>query len=89
MTTIRELTKLSNGKELDIQYPIVMRDAEGRQVYYEDATGFWSRRKYDQAGNEIYYIDSDGYWATGEYDSRGNVVYGEDSTGHLIGYRDE
>ena len=80
---------MSNDKKGITGYPIRLYNDSGQEVYYEDITGFWWRRKYDQAGNEIYFIDSDGYWATGEYDSRGNVVYGEDSTGHLIGYRDE
>jgi len=33
--TIREITRLSNGQDLDIEYPIILCDADGNKVYYE------------------------------------------------------
>jgi len=59
MSTIRELTRLSNGKELDIQYPIMLHDKEGKIVYYEDFDGFWCKGGY-QEGKVVFYENSFG-----------------------------
>jgi len=39
MITIKESTKLSNGKELDIQYPIRLYDRDGKEVYFKNSYG--------------------------------------------------
>ena len=89
MKTIKELTKLSNGKELDIKYPIVMRDADGRQVYCEDSGGFWWKTRYIEGGRRIRHENSTGYWFNAEYDENDREVYHEDSEGNIYDNRKE
>jgi hypothetical protein len=35
-------------------------NAAGERVYYENFTGYWSRREYNEAGYEVYYEGSSG-----------------------------
>ena len=35
-------------------------DKNGNLIYYEDSTGFWTKREYDSQGILIYYADSEG-----------------------------
>jgi len=60
MSTIKELTKLSNGKEFDITYPIELKNKDGNIVYYEDVDGSWIKYKYDDEGLLVYSEDSKG-----------------------------
>ena len=78
MNTIKELTKLSNGKELDIKYPIELFDKDGNKVYYENSTGYWWKCEY-QEGTAVYY--ENGFWWKDELDKDGNKVYSEGKTG--------
>jgi len=78
--TIKEITKLSNGKELDIKYPIRLCDKDGNETYYEDSDGYWQKCEYDD-GKEVYFENSDGYWWNREYKD-GKVVYHEESNDH-------
>ena len=81
MGTIKEITKLSNGKELDIKYPVRLYDKGGNEVYYEDSDGHWWKLEYKD-GNAVYYEDSNGEWRKCEYQG-GKVVYFEDSRGYI------
>ena len=80
--TIREFTKLSNGGELDIQYPVRLYDKDGKQVYHETSYGCWWKREYDADGKEVYFETESGYWHKSEYEN-GKQVYCEDSTGYI------
>ena len=79
---LKEFLKLSNGKELDIEYPIELKDSKGNEIYYEDWNGFWYKREYDSKGNEIYFETSNGFWHKQEFDSNSNEIYFEDSNGY-------
>ena len=87
MKTIKELTKLSNGEGLNIEYPIRRYDQEWNQVYYENSYGYWEKRKYKD-GKEVYYECSNGSWYNCEYDEEGNEVYFRDSDGLIIDNRE-
>jgi len=56
-------------------------DSNGNEVYLEDSTGFWVKRKLDKKGNQVYWENSDGYWEKSKFDKKGNEVYYEDSEG--------
>jgi len=56
-----------------------IKDKNGNLIYYEDSTGFWTKREYDSQSNQIYYENSKGYWTKQEYDSQGNKIYYENS----------
>ena len=66
---------------------LIIRDKNGKPIYFEASNEFWAKREYDSQGNQIYYEDSNGYWAKREYDSRGNVIYFENSLGEIIDNR--
>jgi hypothetical protein len=62
-------------------FPFVIKDSNGNQIYYETSDGYWVKSEYDANGKEIYFEDSNGYWAKSEYDANGNEIYFEDSDG--------
>ena len=64
-----------------------IKDKNGNLIYYEDSTGFWTKREYDSQGNQIYFKNSKGFWAKREYDSQGNKMYYENSDGEIIDNR--
>ena len=61
-----------------------IKDKNGNLIYYEDSTGFWTKREYDSQSNQIYFENSKGFWAKREYDSQGNKMYYENSDGEII-----
>ena len=63
------------------EFPFEIRDSNGNQIYFENSSGFWTKREYDLNGYEIHYEDSKGYWSKNEYNSQGNQIYYEDSNG--------
>ena len=66
---------------------LIIRDKNGKIIYYEGSSGYWSKREWDSEGNEIYFEDSNKYWAKWEYDSEDNQIYFEDSDGCIIDHR--
>jgi len=81
---LKELLKLSNGKELDVKFPIELFDSNGKCTYSENSKGYWIKREFDSNGNRTYYEDSTGYWIKSEFDSNGNNTYHEYSSGYWI-----
>ena len=75
------------AQQLNIkEFPFIIRDTNGNEIYYEDSNGYWRKRKYDSNGNLIYREASDGGWCKWEYDSNGNRIYSEDSNGWWCKY---
>jgi hypothetical protein len=64
-----------------------IKDKNGNLIYYEDSTGFWTKREYDSQSNQIYFENSKGFWAKREYDSQSNQIYFENSEGKIIDNR--
>jgi YD repeat-containing protein len=64
-----------------------IKDKNGNLIYYEDSTGFWTKREYDSKDNLIYWEDSTGFWVKWEHDSEGNQTYYENSYGRIIDNR--
>ena len=56
------------------EFPFIIKNSNGKQIYYEDSTGYWWKRQYDERNNQIYSEDSEGFWAEREYDSRNNQI---------------
>jgi hypothetical protein len=76
------------AKQLKIkEFPFEIKDSKGKEIYYENSDGYWSKREYNSNSNQIHYEDSDGYWSKREYDSNGNQIYFENSDGTVIDYR--
>ena len=66
---------------------LVIKDKNGKRIYFENSNGYWAKWEYDSQGKEIYYENSNGYWAKYEYNSQGIKIYFEDSDGEIIDKR--
>ena len=65
--------KLSNGKKLDIEYPIELKNKDGKIVYSQDSNGNWVKYEYTN-GECTYWENSDGHWSKSEY-TNGKCTY--------------
>ena len=63
-------------------FPFIIKDKNGKEIYQENSDGFWTKREYNAHGNQIYVERSTGIWYKNEYDARGNEIYFEDSDGY-------
>jgi len=36
-------------------FPFVIKDKNGNEIYYEDSDGLWCKSEYDDEGNNIYF----------------------------------
>ncbi len=64
------------------EFPFIIRNSKGQEIYYENSDGRWHKREYDSKGNQIYYENFYGSWEKREYDSKGNQIYFENSNGY-------
>ena len=69
------------------EFPFIIKDKNGKEIYFENSRGYWSKRQYDQNGNQIYLEDSIGYWCKSEYDQNGKEIYYENSNGNVTDNR--
>ena len=69
------------------EFPFIIKDKNGYQIYSETSEGYWSKRQYDQNGKQIYYENSNGNWSKYEYDQNGILIYYEDSDGSITDNR--
>lgn len=73
-TTIAQQLKIKD-------FPFIIYDKNGKEIYLEDSDGYWFKREYDAQGNAIRFETSTGYWFKREYDAQSNEIYYEDSNG--------
>ena len=45
----------------DVSYPFEIYDANGKLTYYEDISGYWTKREYDTNGKLTYREDNAGH----------------------------
>jgi hypothetical protein len=69
------------------EFPFEIKDKNGKTIYLESSSRFWSKCEYDSNDNEIYFENSDGYWRKKEYDSNNKEIYYENSNGYW--YKEE
>jgi hypothetical protein len=69
------------------EFPFIITDKNGNQIYFEDSNGYWSKSEYDQNGNQIYLETSNGDWYKYEYDQNGNRISYENSYGVIVDNR--
>lgn len=73
------------AQQLNIkEFPFVIKDKNGKQIYWESSRGYWVNKEYDSNGNEIYSRSPGGYWVKKKYDSNGNEIYYETSKGYWV-----
>ena len=41
-------------------FPFIIKDNNGKEIYCEHSNGHWHKREYDDNGNKIYFENSDG-----------------------------
>ena len=76
------------AQQLNIkEFPFVIKDSNGNQIYCEYSNGYWYKTEYDSNGNKIYFENSNGYWDRREYDSDGNQIYYENYDGNVVDNR--
>ena len=75
MKTIAQQLKIKD-------FPFVIKDKDGKEIYYEDSNGYWVKREYNANDKEIYYEISDGFLEKYEYDANGNIIRYENSNGY-------
>jgi hypothetical protein len=68
-------------------FPFIIKDADGNEIYYETSNGRWSKNEYDVNGEVIRYETSTGYWCKSEYDAHGNAIRYENSNGVVFDNR--
>jgi hypothetical protein len=64
------------------EFPLLIRNSKGQEIYFENSDGLWYKREYDSNGKLIYFENSYGYWFKREYDSNGKEIYYENSNGY-------
>jgi YD repeat-containing protein len=68
-------------------FPFLIKDKNGKLIYFENSNGYWDKCEYDDKGNVIRYEDSSGFWNKSEYNDQGNLIYFENSNGEIIDKR--
>jgi hypothetical protein len=66
------------------EFPYIIRGQKGKETYYENACGIWSKAEYNANGKATYSEYSNGFWVKREYDANGKLTYYETSDGILI-----
>ena len=76
MTTVAQVLKHDFAKG-----DLNLFDSNGKQTYFENSKGYWSKREFNLNGKETYFENSNEYWYKREYNSNGNQTYYENSNG--------
>jgi YD repeat-containing protein len=83
---MKKLSKTYKELGIDFTFPIEIINENGNLTYYEDSSGFWYRREYDDNGQLTYYENSNGFWCRSECNEQGEETYHEDSSGYWRRY---
>jgi hypothetical protein len=65
----------------NVQFPIVIKDKKGNEIYRQNENGYWRESTYDDNGNRLTYKNSNGYWYEKTYDENGNELTYKNSDG--------
>ena len=80
MKTIAQQLKIKD-------FPFIVKDKDGKNIYRENSDGYWAKREYDAQGKEIRFENSDGWWCKREYDAQGKEIRFENSDGYIVDNR--
>jgi len=61
------------------EFPFIIRDKNGNQIYFENSERYWEKWEHDSDGNVIYYETSTRSWIKKKYNSIGKAIYFENS----------
>ena len=62
-------------------FPIEIKDANGKATYFEDSDGYWEICEYDTNGNRTYFKDSYDYWEKYKRSTNGRLTSFKNSDG--------
>jgi hypothetical protein len=68
------------------EFPFIIKDKNGKEIYFETSNGNWEKYEYDQNGKRIYFETSYGYWSKYQYNQNGKEIYYETSNGYWCKY---
>ena len=70
-------------KELGIafDFPIEIRDANGKATYFEDSDGYWERFEYNAEGRPTYSENIDEFWQKWGRSTNGRLTSFKNSDG--------
>jgi hypothetical protein len=68
-------------KYLDNKHSVTIKDKSERTIYYQDGSGYWMEREYNNDGLETHYRTSNGNWYKKEYNECGQQTYFVNSDG--------
>jgi hypothetical protein len=72
------------AQQLNIkEFPFIIKDSQGKIIYYENSCNGWYKVEYDIQGHDIYYENHNDFWVKCEYDAQGNIIYHENSDGDI------
>ena len=74
------------GIKVDKNNPFVINNADGKELYFEDYTGSWINRQYDERGNQVHVKTSSGFWAKRTFIENDQMVRYEDSYNNWYNY---
>ena len=69
------------GIKVKPQEPFEILNKEGLQLYYENSTGYWEKKTFNEDEQLTYWSRSSGWWEVREYDDKGSMIYNETSGG--------
>jgi YD repeat-containing protein len=73
---IEIITDLEN-----VEFPIIIKDKKGNEIYKQYEDGFWGKYTYDDNGNVLTFKNIFGFWFEYTYDDNGKVLTCKDSDG--------
>ena len=65
MKTIAQQLKIKD-------FPFIIKNKDGNEIYCENSDGSWCKREFDTNGKKIYHEYSTGYWWKSERDANGH-----------------
>ena len=86
---MKKLSETLTELGIAFSFPIEIKDANGKQTYCENSTGYWHRYEYDANGNDTYYENSKGFRVNRERDANSNDDWskrGRDANGNQTYY---
>ena len=55
----QKLTDMTIAEQLGItEFPFEIKDSNGNLIYFEQESGYWSKRRYNSNGEVVYYENS-------------------------------
>jgi len=78
---MKKLSDILTELGIAFDFPIEIKNADGKDTYREYSDGSWAKYEYDANGNKTYHECNLGFWRYSEYDDNGNQTYYKENNG--------